>query len=216
MKNILLLSSGLAYIRQFVGREPASVKMIFIPTAGNPDEDVWWIDKDRDALTKMGFVFTELDIAGKNPQQLSGVLDDVDLVYIAGGYTYYLLEQIRKSGFDEILEKFVERGGMYVGASAGALIAGLDIEPCSITDDPSYGPSLQSSRGLGYVDIVPMPHYDMPERKQRIDAVVEQYATRYQVVPFSDDEAIVSDGAHWHKVASKRSELELQWFNRAA
>ena len=124
-------------MKQFVGREPASVKMIFIPTAGNPDDDVWWIDKDRDVLTKMGFVFTELDIAGKDLQQLNGILDDVDLVYIAGGYTYYLLEQIRKSGFDEILHAFVERGGMYVGASAGALIAGPDIEPCSTLDDPS-------------------------------------------------------------------------------
>ena len=201
-------------MKQFVGREPASVKMIFIPTAGNPDDDVWWIDKDRDVLTKMGFVFTELDIAGKDLQQLNGILDDVDLVYIAGGYTYYLLEQIRKSGFDEILRTFVERGGMYVGASAGALIAGPDIEPCSTLDDPSYGPTLQSSHGLDFVDFVPMPHYDMSERNERINSIIDKYKNRYQIVPMSDDEAIIADGQAWEKVNSKRSELERKWFER--
>ena len=100
MNNILLISSGLIYIKDFVGRPPETVNMVFVPTAGNPDKDVWWIDKDRDVLTRMGFRYTELDIAGKNFEELKSSLDNADVLYIAGGYTYYLLEQIRNTGFD--------------------------------------------------------------------------------------------------------------------
>jgi hypothetical protein len=111
MNKILLISSGLEAIKDFVGRPPETLRMVFIPTAGNPDKDVWWIDKDRDVLTHMGFRYTELDIANTPIEQLTDSLDDVDLVYVAGGYTYYLLEQIRNTGFDAVLTKFMEHGG---------------------------------------------------------------------------------------------------------
>ena len=216
MSNILLISSGLEAIKDFVGRPPETLRMVFIPTAGNPDKDVWWIDKDRDVLTRMGFRYTELDIANTPTEQLTEILDEVDLVYVAGGNTYYLLEQMRNTGFDAVLAKFMERGGLYVGASAGALIAGPDIEPCSSLDDPKYGPSLTSTKGLGLIDIVPMPHYDMSERNSVIDTIIAQYKDTYTVVPITDDEAIVSDGTKWSKIASKRSRLEHAWFENHA
>lgn len=215
MNKILLISSGLEAIKDFVGRPPETLRMVFIPTAGNPDKDVWWIDKDRDVLTRMGFRYTELDLASTPTERLTESLNDVDLIYIAGGYTYYLLEQIRNTGFDTVLAKFMERGGLYVGASAGALIAGPDIEPCSSLDDPKYGPSLTSTKGLGLIDIVPMPHYDMSERNSVIDTIIAQYKDAYTIVPITDDEAIVYDGTDWHKVPSKRSELEHAWFEKA-
>ncbi len=149
----------------------------------------------------MGFQYNELDIANKTQQELAEHLNDVDVVYVAGGYTYYLLEQMRMTGFDLVLTDFIDRGGMYIGASAGALIAGPDIEPCARLDDPEYGPSLTSTKGLGLVDIVPMPHYDMSERNSVIDEIIEQYNGEYTIIPITDDEAIVSSGVKWHKVA---------------
>lgn len=216
MNNILLISSGLIYIKEFVGRPPETVNMVFVPTAGNPDKDVWWIDKDRDVLTRMGFRYTELDIAGKNFEELKSSLDNADVLYIAGGYTYYLLEQIRNTGFDTVIAQFMERGGLYIGASAGALIASPDIEPCASLDDPKYGPSLKSTKGLGLIDIVPMPHYSMPERNSAIDVIIAKYKDAYTVVPLSDDEAIVSGDNGLQKVASVRSNLELEWFEKHA
>ena len=120
--------------------------MAFIPTARNPDKDAWWIDKDRDVITRMGFRYTELDIASTPIGQLAESLDEVDLVYVAGGYTYYRLAQIRSTGFGVVLTRFMERGGLYVGASAGDLITGPDIEPCSSLHDPKYGPYLKPSK----------------------------------------------------------------------
>lgn len=163
----------------------------------------------------MDFQHNELDIASKTQQELAEHLNDVDVVCVAGGYTYYLLEQMRITGFDSVLTDFIDRGGMYIGASAGALIAGPDIEPCARLDDPEYGPSLTSTKGLGLVNIVPMPHYDMSERNSVIDEIIEQYNGEYTVIPITDDEAIVSNGMKWHKVASNRNELERAWFEKS-
>ena len=216
MKKLLFVSSGLGYLKEFVGRDPSELRMVFVPTAGNPDIDgnVWWIDKDREELAAQGFHYSELDIVGKKNFELEHALDSADVVYVAGGYTYYLLEQIRATGFDAVLERFVARGGLYVGASAGALVAGVDIAPVERLDDPEYGPTLVSTKGLGFAPIVPMPHYDMSERTADIDDIVQEYRGVYEVVPMKDDEAIIVDGTTWRKVASKRSELELEWFHK--
>ncbi|OYW84035.1 hypothetical protein B7Z17_04740, partial [Candidatus Saccharibacteria bacterium 32-49-10] len=82
-------------------------------------------------------------------------------------------------------------------------------------DDPEYGPSLTSTKGLGLVNIVPMPHYDMSERNSVIDEIIEQYNGEYTIIPITDDEAIVSSGVKWHKVASNRNKLERAWFEKS-
>src|SRR5690606_9083387 len=107
MKKLFLASSGLDYIKEFVGKKPSSVKMLFIPTAGNLDEDVWWIDKDRDVLARMGFRITELDIDKASKNEMKQRLDNSDIVYVAGGNTFYLLKRIRETGFDEMLNTYV-------------------------------------------------------------------------------------------------------------
>ena len=189
--NLLLASSGLSYVKKFVGKDPKLVDLLFVPTAGNMYDNVWWIDKDREVLTDMGFRVTELDIEIATQDQLQKAVDETDVVYVAGGNTFYLLNQLRRSSFDKMLDKFVEDGGMYVGASAGALVAGPDIEAAAMSDE--LVPDLESTRGLGRVDIVPMPHYDMSSRTASIDSAVNQYKDKYKIVSITDDQAIVVD-----------------------
>jgi dipeptidase E len=213
MKRLFLASSGLAYMKTFVGGEPSRFNLLFVPTAGNLDKDVWWIDKDRAVLRDMGFRVTELDIEGTSHDELRRRLAQTDIVYIAGGNTFHLLKCVRDSGFDTLLTEFVNGGGLYAGASAGALIAGLDIEPVASMDEPV--PGLKSTAGLGFVDIVPIPHYDMHDRTDAIDAIKRQYADRYEIVLLTDDQAIVVEGNEWRKVVSKRNKLELKWAAKA-
>ena len=49
-----------------------------------------------------------------------------------------------------------------------------------------------------------------------IDGIIDQYKDRYEIIPITDDEAIVSDGTEWSKIASKRSRLEHSWFENHA
>jgi len=182
MKKLLLLSSGLGALKDFVGGSPSDIKMLFISTAGNPYDDVWWIDKDREVLEDMGFVITEADLIKTDAPKLEKLVKDSDIVYVAGGNTFYLLHHIRTSGFDNIIQEYVNNGGLYAGASAGALVAGVDIGPISSMDEPEAAPDLISTEGLGFVDIIPVPHYDMKDRTEPIDAIRKEYGSSYEIV----------------------------------
>jgi dipeptidase E len=215
MKRLFLASSGLEYIKTFIGKKPSDVRMLFIPTAGNLDEDVWWIDKDRDVLREMGFSITELDIENTDIDTMRRLINNADIVYVAGGNTFHLLKQLRHSGFDKILVDFINNGGLYAGASAGALIAGIDIAPIATIDEPEKVNELKSTQGLKLIDIIPIPHYDMKERTQPIDDIVNRYQSTYNLVTITDDQAIVVEGSDWRIVDSPRNKLELAWFKKS-
>lgn len=214
MKRLLLLSSGLTYLLKFIDQDPKQTNMLFIPTAGNLDKDVWWIDKDRDVLHKMGFKITELDIANASTKDMEDALSSTNLVYVAGGNTFYLLNQLRVSGFDKLLTDYVNNGGLYAGASAGALVAGPDIGSISSIDEPEKVEGLTSTKALGFVDIVPIPHYDMKERTQPIDRITAKYGKDNELVIITDDQAILVEEDNWQVVNSGRSPLELEWFRK--
>ena len=57
-----------------------------------------------------------------------------DTIYIGGGNTFALLDDVRQSGFDEIILKFLELGKIVFGGSAGAIIFGKDIRTAALGD----------------------------------------------------------------------------------
>lgn len=211
MQKLLLASNGLVAIKQFIKQDPRSLRLLFIPTAGNPYDNIWWIDKDKAVLSEMGFIITELDIANKTTDVLQLAIKKTDMVYIAGGNTFYLMQQIRKTGFDVLLKDFIESGGPYAGASAGAIIAGPNIEPARKFDDPEHEIDLDSSEGLGFVNFIPFPHYDMTERTPLINEVIDQYKDTNKIVPITDDQVIIVEGVNYKVIDSIRTKRELEW-----
>jgi hypothetical protein len=143
-QNVLLTDSGwyssferfdestvyqniIRWFRQMLGKPAEQAKVLFIPTAANSD-------KFRPAA---GACFAELLSAGILPNNvhvydINGTLTleqamTYDIVYITGGDTGYLLRRIKETGFDKILKKMVYANKVYVGASAGSLIAAPNI-----------------------------------------------------------------------------------------
>ena len=106
-----------------LGKPVAQAKVIFIPTAANSDES-------RPAAGKC---FAELLCAGVLPNNIyihdiDGTMSleqamKFDAVYFTGGDTGHLLRRMKETGFDEIIKKMVYANKVYVGASAGSLIA---------------------------------------------------------------------------------------------
>jgi dipeptidase E len=74
-------------------------------------------------------------------------LSDFDGVYIGGGNTYRLLQQLRTSGFDKAITRFIAEGGPVYGGSAGAILLGSDIDTALLAGD-SNDVRLTSTRGL--------------------------------------------------------------------
>jgi len=51
----------------------------------------------------------------------------IETIYIGGGNTFKLLKELKESGFDKELLKFIKEGKPVYGGSAGALILGKNI-----------------------------------------------------------------------------------------
>jgi dipeptidase E len=184
---------------------------LFIPTASTTYVNTWWVEKDKAVLSEMGFTINDVDIAGKSIDYLKQVINATDIVYITGGNTFHLMQQILETGFDGLLKKFVNDGGYYAGASAGAIIAGPNIEPAREFDDPDHLIELESSDGLGFVNFIPFPHYEISESSSLINKVVTEFSIDYEVVPITDDQAIIVEGNIHNVIDSTRTSRELSW-----
>jgi dipeptidase E len=62
-----------------------------------------------------------------NGQELLN-LGRFDAIYVGGGNTWSLMKEITESGFREVLEQYIQTGGLYYGGSAGAIICGSRID----------------------------------------------------------------------------------------
>jgi dipeptidase E len=86
-----------------------------------------------------------------------------DIIYLAGGNTYYFLAHLRRSGLLRELLRFAERGGVIAGLSAGALILtphiGLAGYPAFDQDPNDVGLKSTQCKGLGLVGFEFFPHY---------------------------------------------------------
>jgi dipeptidase E len=194
MGRLLLLSLGMGALADFVGRPPATVSVAFVPTGGDPYDDASFIDRDRRLLLESGYNVTDLDLKGQTPSTLEAALLDVDLLFVAGGNTFYLLHWAMESGLDRVLPAALDRGLLYVGASAGAIIVGPDVEPVIELDDPQAAPELSSYRGLGIVDVVVLPHFGDEKYLATYEGIIDRFRDTYTVIPLRNDEAVIIDG----------------------
>jgi dipeptidase E len=92
-------------------------------------------------------------------------LDTDDVLFVLGGNTFDLLHAVRASGADEIAREHVRRGGVYYGGSAGAVLAGADVEVASFAD--ANHAAVTDTSGLGLIgDAIVRPHYSAADRDE--------------------------------------------------
>lgn len=202
MISALLLSAGLGAVPGFFeanGRPASGAPRVgFVAAATSIYPSAPWVDADREALTAFGLDLVEIDLTVLTGDALAAAVADLDAVYLAGGNTFVLLHHLRVSGLDELLPQLLDDGMLYLGASAGAVVAGSDIEPLGLMDDPDEAPQLDSTRGLGLVDAVLLPHADgqlPPYPSSLIDTIVATYGSRFPLQRIHDDQALlVVDG----------------------
>ena len=117
-------------------------------------------------------------------------LEEVNVVFLSGGNTFHLLNQVHKTGFDKWLVKNLDTK-VYVGGSASTILVTPTIEIASMPPGDPNLPGLKDLTGLNWVNFEVEPHCD----KNRF-AVVEKYATTkpYPVYAIDDETAIKMDG----------------------
>lgn len=171
-----------------IGGDVRGLKVAFIPTAGNPYKETSWITEDRKALLSCNFEVVDIDISNKTEREIQNVVESVDIIFAAGGNTFYLLEKVKKSGFDKIIKDFVSQNKIYIGSSAGSIIIGPDIEFADVFDDPTVA-NLDSTEGIALIDFIPVPHYKKGSFKY--EEVLKKYKEKYTLIPLNDNQFII-------------------------
>lgn len=201
MKKLFLasvVSNTIEKLLEILPKPSNELTVAFIPTAADPYEDKWFVEDDRNKLKEKSFNLKDIDIKGKTRRELEDDLKDIDIVFVAGGNTFYLLEKARESGFDEIVKELVQKGVIYVGSSAGATFVCPTIEPVKTLDDPSKAPSLKSFEGLNLVDFVILPHYGKEKYKAKYEKIIKEYGNLgFKLIPLTDEQAIIVEGENY-------------------
>ena len=168
------------------------MKVAFVTTAGNVYEKTPWIDDDRAELLELGFQIEDVDVKDQTVAYLKEKFDNTDIIFVAGGNTIYLLEQMQKSNCLELIRNEVMGGKIYIGSSAGSIIAGPSIEAEKVYEDAEdYNVLLHSYDGLHLVDFVVIPHENNTEYAPYHQKILEQFKDKYQFKVLSDSQAIL-------------------------
>lgn len=75
-------------------------------------------------------------------------LSKYNSIFIGGGNTYKLLQDLQKNSNIEKIRKYLENGGIVYGGSAGAIIFGKDIDGCRLVDPKLEG----ETKGFNYLN----------------------------------------------------------------
>lgn len=204
MKKLFLTSFAsvsLGLIKDLLPKLAHEMKVAFIPTAGDPYDKRDFVDSDRDSLVEMGFVVKDVDIKALQGVELEKEFDDIDIIFVAGGNTFYLLDQVKKSGFDEVIKKLVEDGVIYIGSSAGSALCCPTIEYVKRFDDPGEAPELIDYAGLNLFSKIIIPHAQKEKYSERINQTIEEMENKgYEIITLSDEQMVVVNGDQFEVV----------------
>jgi dipeptidase E len=194
LKRLLLASHGVGALRELAEGGTQGLRLAFVPTAAGPEaETEEWVREDRRQLEILGCEVSTLDLAVVGADELEDALRGLDGVFLTGGNAFLLLWHARRSGFIELAPALVQEGLLYVGTSAGAVIAGPDLEPVAAPENRAKAPGLDSTAGLALVDFTVLPHDHERERRARHDEIVAAHP-ELRFVRLADDRAVLVRG----------------------
>lgn len=138
------------------------------PVEGDADQsDLTWVEEERIGLRNSNFDIFDYTITGKPLAQIRQDLEDIQVLYVSGGNEFYFREKCRDSHFDDFVHDFVQAGGIYIGTSAGSIIAGKDMTALKQLSDLNVLQREVETAGFGLVNFTILPHWGSEEFKTR-------------------------------------------------
>jgi dipeptidase E len=106
----------------------------------------------------------ELRAAGLSVERaaITAPLDGYDVIAVSGGNPYHLLAEAQRTDFGARVRA---SDAVYVGYSAGAILAGPTLAPITLTS-PFPVPDMDLT-GLGLTDVLVLPHHNREGRAER-------------------------------------------------
>ena len=194
MKNMILTSSlyeSIELVKKFLDKNTESKKILFIPTATNVDEYKKYIYLTQKAFEDFGYEVENFDVSIFSEEIAKEKLSQAKIVFISGGNTFYLLQELKRKNLTSYLKERIENGLLYIGESAGSVIATPDIEYASIVDDKTLATELDDYAGLNLVDFYIVPHFEEEPFVESSRNTVELYKDKLDLKLINNKEAIL-------------------------
>jgi len=197
MKKLFLVSSFkdvAGIFEEFANEDLKGKRVTFIPTASLTESVKFYVGAGRKALEKLGLSVDELEVSKVAAEDISRKLNDNDYIYVTGGNTFFLLQELKKTGADKILVEQINSGKLYIGESAGAMIVSPNIEYVKDMDSIKKAPELETLSALSVVDFYPLPHYTNFPFKKAVEKIIAKYDSALKLYPISNSQAILLSG----------------------
>lgn len=132
MRKLLLTSAGFEnpMIRnkfmELVGKNGREIKILFITTAAVEVGAILVLPKCLEDLFSCGILEENITIYDMHLALSLEELQQYDALYVCGGNTSYLANRMNEVKFGDVLNLYLEMGGVYLGVSAGSVVASLN------------------------------------------------------------------------------------------
>ncbi|OUT15480.1 hypothetical protein B9N63_04130 [Campylobacter concisus] len=203
MANVFLCSyfaevaSKINEVVDFQGKHVA-----FIDTAAKFEEVNFYVGEAVEILENFGAKLTRIDLSCTQDlaAQISEcdeffVADDIlntinecDIIYISGGNTFYLLSELRKSHAAQAIKDAVQAGKIYIGESAGAVVAAPDTRYATPMDENSV--NVSDFTGLNLVDFFIVPHFGCEPFIEATRETMKKFGNSCDLRPINNAEFI--------------------------
>lgn len=190
--KLILTSAGLsnpnivnAFLK-LLAREPKETSLLVVAYGQNKEEN-FYINESRKEVENLGF---KVVILNMNESFCIDDLQNFDVIYVCGGNTFSILNKMRKTGIDNYIKSQVSKGVIYLGVSAGSIIAGPSIEIAGWGidgDDNEVG--LKNMEGFNFTDTVIFPHFEEERNRDEVEEFKKKVS--YPVQELTNEQCLV-------------------------
>ena len=189
----LFLCSHFSQVGNLIKEEIENKKVVFIPTASINEGYTGYVGSARKLFKKMGANLTEIDISKEDFKTIEAVFEETDVIYFTGGNSFFLIDQLRKTGVDKLLKKELKKGKLMIGESAGSVICAPSISYIEIMDEKPEDYSQFDDNGLNLIDFYVLPHY-LTSPFKKITATILKKFSDLRICPINNHQAIMVNG----------------------
>ncbi len=206
MKKLFLtsyLAGTKSLVNKFLG-DLSNKEIVFIPTAANVEEYTSYIDEAEIAFKELGYSIKLLDISKVERDKIIDIIDNTECIYISGGNTFYLLQELKRLELIDCLKLRTEKDLYYIGESAGAIITSKNIEYAKDMDDKTKGNELEEYSGLDLVDFYLLPHNNEFPFEDSTRRIIEEKNNELNLLPINNSEAVIVENDKYKIVSENK------------
>lgn len=187
---IILTSTGLSaeLVRRIVIKyfDTLPLKSVaIVTTAAEGKKDNKYSKLAEAQFKELGFSMIDFVDIEINPQ---ADFSKYNVLYVCGGNTFKLLKYAREANFKDTIEKLLDRGGVYIGVSAGAIILAPTIQIAASVDPEPNEVGISDLTGLDLINFEIHPHYD-PSQDEEL--LLYQKTTENKIITISNSQALI-------------------------